>query len=453
MTDVPAAHSRLPAAGPSMARRAPRCVCGLGVAVIFLAAAQAADITTPDGASLRDALVREAAGPVKPAWRHMLLYLAELHGWSVLPAVGFFPSAYESLGPGYFGGRAFGHWDLTHERLDTVRASPEHVRNQIRNELAGQQPDGLIPGLVSFNATGQPAWKSFKGFPPVWVVAVDAYVKQTSDTAILDECLAALRKQIGWFEAKRRVPGGGFYYLDVTANTWESGVDEGIRFDERPASPDACVDACAHVYLLYECAARWSRQLRQPTADWEAKANALREFIRTELWDPATGFFYDRWTVRRPERRQLAFEGMWPVVVGAATPEQAQRVIDGHLLNPKEFFTPHPIATVARSDPKFELRMWRGPVWNSMTYWAARGCARYGRRDAARQLLEQALDATAAEFERTGTIWEFYHPMLGEQILLKRKPAQNVPCRDYVGHNPLFAMAELWRQSGGESAK
>jgi hypothetical protein len=234
-------------------------------------------------------------------------------------------------------GRVFGHWDITHERLDAVRASPTHVRNQIRNELAGQQADGLIPGLISFgvtghpglvatNNTGQPTWKSFKGFPPLWVMAVDAYVAQTADRAMLGESLAALRKQIGWFESKRRVPGGGFYYLDITTDTWESGVDEGVRFLERPASLEACVDATAHVYLLYEHAARWSRELQQPAAPWEAKANALREFIRQELWDSATGFFYDHWTVRRPERRRLTFEGMWPVVVGAATPDQARRV-------------------------------------------------------------------------------------------------------------------------------
>ena len=424
----------------------------LAAAVVF-AAARAADIVTKEGVALRDALVREASRPANPEWRPMLLYLAELHGRSVMPPVGHFKYAYESIGPGYQGGRVFGHIDLAHERLDTVRAAPEHVRNQTRNELAGQQADGLIPGIVLFNAAGQPSWKTFKGFPPLWVVAVDAYVEQTSDTGFLSECLDALQKQIRWFETKRRLPEGGFYYLDVTVNTWESGMDEGIRYDERPAVPDACVDACAHLYLLYDCAARWSRTLQRPAAEWADKAKELREFIRHELWDTTTGFFYDRWTVRRPERRHLAFEGMWPVVVGAATPEQAKRVIDEHLLNPAEFFSPHPIATVALSDPKFELRMWRGPAWNCMTYWAARGCRRYGRGEAARRLVAAALDATAAEFARTGTLWEFYHPTMGDQTLLRRKPtAQNTPWRDYVGHNPLFALVDMWRQTGGDSA-
>jgi len=123
------------------------------------------------------------------------------------------------------------------------------------------------------------------------------------------------------------------------------------------------------------------------------------------------------------------------------------RVIDKHLLDPKEFFAAHPISTVALCDPKFELRMWRGPTWNCMTNWAARGCVRYGRKDAARKLLEAALDATAIQFKRTGTIWEFYHPQLGDERTLFRKArGRKLPCEDYLGHNPLFAMVALWRE-------
>jgi putative isomerase len=382
-----------------------------------------------------------------------LHFLAELHGKSVFPPLGHLKYPYESIGPGYQGGKVFGHIDLTHERLDTLRALPEHARNQIRNELAGQQADGLIPGVVNFNAEGKGVWKTFKGFPPIWVVSANDCLGEAADTVFLTECLDALRKQIEWFESKRSALGGGFYYLDVKENTWESGMDEGIRYDRRPPAPAACVDACSHMFMLYDHAARWSKKLGRPSAAWDGKAGALRQFIQKELWDPETGFFYDAWSVRQPDRRHLAFEGMWPVVVGAATTEQAKRVIDGHLLNPREFFTPHPIATVAVGDPKFELRMWRGPSWNCMTYWAARGCMGYGRADAARRLLEAAMDATASQFVRTGTLWEFYHPKLGDPESLHRKPkGRSFPYRDYIGHNPLFAMADLWRKSGGNPA-
>lgn len=424
----------------------------LGAAILATASPDA-QAATKEGTALRDALIREAAQPGKPAWRPMLLYLAELHGRSVFPPMDYFPHPFESIGPGYQGGKVFGHIDLTHIRLDTVRALPEHARNQIRNELARQQPDGLIPGVITFDKSGKAAWKPGKGFPPIWVVSVDAYVEVTSDTAFLKECLDALRKQIGWFEKNRAVPGGGFYYLDVVQKTWESGMDEGIRYDQRPPAAAASVDATSHVFMLYEHAARWSRKLGQPHAVWEDKAKTLQQFIQTKLWDAESGFFYDSWVVADRSRRHLAFEGMWPVVVGAATDAQAKRVIE-HLLNPKEFFSPHPISTVAMNDPKFELRMWRGPAWNCMTYWAARGCNRYGQNDAARKLLEAALDSTAVQFKRTGTVWEFYHPQLGDQKKLYRKPkGRHIPCEDYLGHNPLFAMADLWRKCGGAPAK
>jgi hypothetical protein len=426
----------------------------LSAAALSLGARSAARAATKEGSALRDALVREAEQPGKTAWRPMLLYLAELHGRSVHPPLAHFPYPFEDIGPGYQGGKAFGHIDLTHQRLDTVRALPEHARNQTRNELAGQQQDGLIPGVINFDPSGNASWKANKGFPPLWPVAVDAYVEATSDVGFLVECLAALRRQIGWFESKRAIAAGGFYYLDVLQPTWESGMDEGIRYDERPPAAAACVDACSHLFLVYDHAGRWSRKLDQPSATWESKGKALEQFIQRELWDAESGFFFDGWTVRHASSRHLAFEGMWPMVVGAASREQAMRVIDEHLLNTQEFFAPHPISTVARSDPKFELRMWRGPTWNCMTYWAARGCIRYGRPDAAKRLLEAALDATATQFDRTGTIWEFYHPQLGDQQAVRRKPrGRPTPCRDYLGHNPLFALVHLWRKCEAAAAR
>src|SRR5262245_33923516 len=123
------------------------------VALVVAATAQT-PAQTMEGRTLRDALVKEAEQPGKPAWKPMLLYLADLHGRSVLPAVAHFPHPYESIGPGYQDGRVFGHIDLAHIRLDTVRARPQHVRDQTRNELAGQQKDGMIPGIIQFDKAG-----------------------------------------------------------------------------------------------------------------------------------------------------------------------------------------------------------------------------------------------------------------------------------------------------------
>ena len=385
----------------------------------------------------------------------MLRYLAQLHERGTSPASPPFEYAWESLGPGYGYGPAFGHWDVVHEIIDVMPAYPEHARQQLLNDIRLQLPNGFLPGSIyrpgSPSAPGGPAMekgqptfdRGTQSHPPLWVVAADDYLAAHPDPALLRECFERVTKQIAWFESARKAKPEGFFYNDILLHKWESGVD-----DTDTGRKAACVDATAHVYQLYHYAATWAKRLGEDARPWLERRDALAKFMQTQLWDEETGFFYDSWSARDPKLRRQAFEGLWPVIVGAATDAQAKRVIDEWVLNPKRFFTPHPIATVGASDPKFSLRMWRGPAWNSMTYWAARACARYGRSEAARRLLEAALDDSAAQFDRTGTIWEFFHPLGGRPEDLQRKPTtkRNQPWSDYLGHNPLFAMARLWEQ-------
>ena len=254
------------------------------------------------------------------------------------------------------------------------------------------------------------------------MIAAQDLVDLTGDDALIAQCYEPLIRQIRWFETKRAAEPAGFYYTDILTHSWESGIDEGVRFHDVQTGPFACVDATSHGFLLYDYATKWSRILGKSGGEFAEKADTLRAFIQNTLFSEETGFFHDVWSVNDPAHRPWALEGMWPVVVGAATPEQAERVIDENLLNPHRFFSAHPVSTVGVEDPLFELRMWRGPTWNSMTYWAARGCLRYNRPDAARVLVEKALDAVSAQFERTGTVWEFYHPHGGNPEDLLRKP-------------------------------
>ncbi|BDD08129.1 hypothetical protein FUAX_05610 [Fulvitalea axinellae] len=400
-------------------------------------------------------LKSEANSIGKKEWRPMLSYVAELHKKSTHPPVWPFEHEWEEIGPGYVYGPAFGHWDLVHQVIDLMPAYPEHAYKQLLNNVKNQEDHGMVPG--SFWMPGsklnkkrtKASWSREKqGHPPFWVFAIDDYVELTGADSVLKRFYGPLVRQISWFENNRKAEGEGFYYTDILTKRWESGVDEGIRFDDTAEGAWACIDATSHVYYLYKVAAKWSNMLGMDDNFYGRRADQLEKHIQEGMYDKKDGLFYDSWAMKDEKLRTLAFETLFPIVAGAATKPQADRLINEYLLDTTCFNTAHPIATVGKRDPKFELRMWRGPAWNSMTYWVARGCVKYGRKDAAKIILEKALDSSAKQFEKTGTIWEFYHPLGGnpEEVLRKPGSARNKPCKDYLGHNPVIAMARLYAE-------
>lgn len=391
--------------------------------------------------------------PGKDSWQGMLEYTLALHKKSTHPAIWPFEYDWEEIGPGYCYGPAFGHWDIVHQIFDALVYDQEHASKQLHNNLKNQEANGLIPGsiwLPSGKADREKVtWnKSTAGHPPVWVVAADNIFSISGDSLDLLYFYQSLIRQITWFENERKAEGEGFFYNDILLKRWESGIDEGVRFDEPDLGAWACVDATSHVYMMYEYADKWSRILHIKPDFYIKRKEELKAFINDSLYDAKDAMYYDIWAIRDSSLRHVVIENFWPLISGAVEKEQADLLIDKYLLNESHFLTPHPIPSVSVSDPKFELRMWRGPSWNSITYWISMGCVRYGRDDAAKLILEKALDKTAEQYEKTGTIWEYYHPFGGNQLELARKPhtQYNTPSRDYLGHNPLIAMAFLFEK-------
>lgn len=389
--------------------------------------------------------------PGKAEWQPMLKYALDLHKKSIHPPKFPFDSPWEEIGPGYCYGPAFGHWDIIHQIFDAFEYDFDHAVAQLYNNLKNQEANGLVPGSIWMpgGKSGREFadWnKNSAGHPPVWVVAADEIIDRTNEDSSLLYFYQALIRQITWFENERKAVGEGFYYNDILLKLWESGVDEGVRFDETGLGPWACIDATSHVYMMYEYAEQWSLKLGLKTSLYERRKQEIGSFINDSLYNIDDKMFYDIWAIHNPSVKHLVIENFWPLIAGAISKDKADALIDNYLLNESHFLTIHPVPSVSISDPGFEMRMWRGPAWNSITYWIVMGCIKYDRLDAARIILEKALDSTAKQFEITGTIWEFYHPFALEQTDLKRKPHTdyNTPCTDYLGHNPLLAMASLY---------
>jgi len=410
----------------------------------------------PRPAGEREPLPAGLRDRLPPEWRSLMEAHAALHRRATHGALAPLTRDWVEIGPGYVGGPCFGHWDIMHATLDALTNEPALAKDQIRNQIERQLPSGAIPGVLAWNEDGTA--RPLGGLAPsCWPMVLDDWMDRHGvDTDLMAAGLSALRKLLDYMERERATPEGAFFFADARDREWESGVDEGVRFDldlvgAAPVFP--CVDATALGALHYRLAAKWARRLGEPCENLEKRALRLESFLLEHCRDPETGWFYDAPMVANPERRVLTFEGIWGLFACGRENPSADQAIDECLLNERHLLGAHGLLSVARSEPRFEARMWRGPSWNSMTYWAARACVRCERPDAARRLLRRALDGAAAVFDRTGAIWEFYGPDGGDPRNLQRKPGSELdhPCPDYLGHNPLIAMAELLLdlESGG----
>ena len=161
--------------------------------------------------------------------------------------------------------------------------------------------------------------------------------------------------------------------------------------------------------------------------------------IRELLWDENDGFFYDRKNdkykpVANPEKDNTnaneRCEGKWKIPVkyvgafltlwaGVATDEQAKILVMKHLTNPREFWTPFPIATLSKSEPGYSTTKisgddgcsWRANVWMPTNYMIYHGLKWYGYDNIASALAQRSVELINHAGDR-----EYYNSETGEGV-------------------------------------
>jgi hypothetical protein len=121
-------------------------------------------------------------------------------------------------------------------------------------------------------------------------------------------------------------------------------------------------------------------------ADYERIKAAMRQ----KLWNDEDGIYENRYWNGNFSKR-LSPTNFYPMLAGVATPQQAERMVKEHLLNPKEFWGEFVIPTIARTDPAFQDQYyWRGDIWGPTNYLVYEGLNRYGKDDVALQFAEKS---------------------------------------------------------------
>lgn len=332
--------------------------------------------------------------------------------------------------PSYCGFFGVWSWDSWKHASATALFNPELAKNEIRCLFDYQAENGMIPDYVS-RFKERINWRDTK--PPLAAWAVMNVYENTGDKAFVEEMFDKLYKYHQWWYTDRDHDKNGVCEYGSTDGTliaaaWESGMDNGVRFDEAEMLKNEPENAwsmnqeniCLNSFLYAEKGylAMMAQMLgKNELADkLTQEAKALKEHIQTKMFDPETGFFYDTRIGTGEFIKVMGAECWLPLWAGIATPEQARQVLD-KMLDPTKFNSTVPLGTLEISHLRFRPTRgyWRGPVWIDQVYFGVMGLRKYGFDKEADMFVRKYI-ANAQGLLTDGPIHENYNPLTGETL-------------------------------------
>jgi hypothetical protein len=141
--------------------------------------------------------------------------------------------------------------------------------------------------------------------------------------------------------------------------------------------------------------------LGEPTHEIDEYLNRVKSNFNARFWQEDVGLYYDYDVRARKPIPVNTASTFLPLFARLSSKEQAQRLVEEHLLNPAEYApngdVRHWVTTTAKTEPTWEARRyWRGPVWIIMNWFVMEGLQRYGYDDLAETIRQDTLSLIEA---------------------------------------------------------
>jgi hypothetical protein len=300
-----------------------------------------------------------------------------------------------------FGGWVVFEWDNFFNALLTSLEDRTQTYAGIKADLLGQTASGLVPNCVSASATTPD-----RSQPPVGAYCVWKIHQKYLDREMLEWAYQRLKKWHEWWRKDRgdgqpwrdgnrdgllewgsdRGSGESLAHRGISkAPKWESGMDDSPMYDDAEYDEHTYTMKINDIGLnsLYaldaECLSKIAASLgkEEDSRKFDMEYDEMKQRISTKLWNEDDGIFENRlWNGKFSHR--LSPTSFYPLFAGIATQRQAERMLKGYLLNPKEFWGAYVIPSISRSDPAFSDQFyWRGSIWGLTNYMVYQGLKRY----------------------------------------------------------------------------
>ncbi|WP_286034205.1 MGH1-like glycoside hydrolase domain-containing protein [Fusobacterium necrogenes] len=363
-------------------------------------------------------------------------------------------------------------WDSWKQAVATANFDGELAKNNIRalfdyqiqaNDEIRPQDKGAIIDAIFYNTDEDRGgdggnWNERNSKPALATWAVWKVYEATGDKEFLKEMYPKLKAYHEWWYTNRdhnkngiAEYGGMIHRYNnspeeiILAAAWESGMDNAVRFDVEGYGEDdigvkvfenrdaqenlvgysinqESVDLNSFLYAEKVYLGKIADILgyTQESKDFFEKAVYVKNYINDNMYDEATGYYYDlqfdhAGNTKLLVNRGKGTEGYIPLWANAADDEKAKKVVE-NILDENVMNTYLPFPTAAKDNPKYDpTKYWRGPVWLDQAYFGIIGLNNYGYKKEARDLTIKLFENLEGLLE-DGVIRENYNPETGEGL-------------------------------------
>ncbi len=299
-----------------------------------------------------------------------------------------------------------------------AKSAPAVARNNHMAFFALQREDGQLPASIKLTEAG---YGQIQMVVPIAATAWEL-VRLTDDDELLVTAYKACGRWDAWLRKYRDTRGTG---LVEGFCTYDTGHDNSPRWKGVPnRCPDAdakkfppgvgvprlCPDLSATVYGGRVALAAMAKMLgkHDEAARWQQDADTLRRLIITRLYDPQDAAFYDLDTDNR-------FVRVRSDVISRVLGEHVLKLNDARdrtifgavwtrqIHNPRAFWAPYPLTSVAMDDPSFvrpiPRNSWGGATQALTALRAPRWMDHYGKSAELKQLMSAWCEAIMRHIE------------------------------------------------------
>jgi hypothetical protein len=274
--------------------------------------------------------------------------------------------------------------------------------------------------------------------PQVGSLMVREIYRKYKETWFLEEVFDELLSWNRWRAANRDIDGYLVYGTDpydygnnksrsatesgkMKAAKWESGMDNSPMWD------DAAFDTTTHRMLLadvglmslYVADCHSLAEIADILGEKEivkeltARAEKYSKKLAT-LWNDEVGLYLNKDLVTGKFSYRLSPTLFYPLLAKVPDLNQANRMMNEHFYNPKEFWGEFILPSIARNDSAFkDNKYWRGRIWAPLNMLVYMGMKNYKLPEAQKDMAERSNNLLLKSWMTERHVYENYNAETG----------------------------------------